>query len=85
MRVDMYEVSIVWLIAVAFSTLACLLVGPLFGLSFGKEAGEVIETPYLRDRSLPLVKVVSSIQIEENEIIMQSTDLFRATLRESLT
>ena len=35
---------------VAFSTLACLLVGPLFGLSFGKEADEVIEILYLRDR-----------------------------------
>ena len=64
------------LIAVVFSTLACLLVGPLFGLSFAKEAGEVIKIPYLRDRSLPLVKVVSSIQVVENEIIMQSMDFF---------
>ena len=40
MRVDMYEVSIVWLIAVAFSTLARLLVGPLFGPSFGKARNE---------------------------------------------
>ena len=81
----MYEVSLVYLIAVTFSTLACLLVGPLFGLSFGKEAGEVIKIPYLRDRSLSLVKVVSSIQVVENEIIMQSIDLFRATLGEYLT
>ena len=72
----MYEVSLVCLIAVAFSILACLLVGPLFGLSFGKEAGEVIKIPYLRDRSLPLVKLVWSIQMVENEIIMQSMDLF---------
>lgn len=72
------------LIAVTFSTLACLLVGPLFGLSFGKEAGEVINIPYLRDRSLPLVKVVSSIQLVENAT-MQSMDLFRATLDEYLT
>ena len=41
-RVDMYEISLVCLIGVVFSTLACLLVGPLFGLSFDKEAGEVI-------------------------------------------
>ena len=72
-------------IAVVFSTLACLLVGPLFGLSFGKEAGDVIKIPYLRDRSLRIWKVVSSIQVVENEIIMQSTDLFRASLREYLT
>ena len=85
MRVDIYEISLVCLIAVVFSTSACLLVGPLFGLSFGKEAGEVIKIPYLRDRSLPLVKVVSSIQVVENEIIMQSTDLFRAILGEHLT
>ena len=57
-------------IAVAFSTLACLLVGPLIGLSFGKEAGEVIKIPYLRDRSLLLLKVVSSIQVVENKIII---------------
>ena len=81
----MYEISLVCFIAVAFSTLACLLVGPLSGLSFGKEAGEVIKIPHLRDRSLPLVKVVSSIQVVENEIIMQSIDLFRATLGEYLT
>ena len=84
-RVDMYEISLVCLIAVVFSTLACLLVGPLFGLSFGEEAGEVIKIPYLRDRWLPLIKVISSIQVMKNEIIMQSTDLFRAILREYLT
>ena len=84
-RVGMYEISLVCLIVVVFSTLACLLVGPLSGLSFGKEAGEVIKISYLRDRSLPLVKVVSSIQVAGNKIIMQSTDLFRATLREYLT
>lgn len=61
MRVDMYEISLVCLIAVVFSTSACLLMGPLFSLSFGKEAGEVIKISYLRDRSLPLVKVVFSI------------------------
>ena len=42
----------------------------VFGLSFGKKAGEVIKIPYLRDRSLPLVKLVSSIQVVENEILM---------------
>ena len=42
-RVDMYEVSLVCLIAVAFSTVTCLLVGPLFGLNSDKEVGEVIK------------------------------------------
>ena len=73
------------LIAVAFFTLTCLLVSSLFDLNFGKEAGKVIKISYLRDRSLPLVKVVSSIQVVENKIIMQSMNLFRAILGEYLT
>ena len=84
-RGDMYEISLVCLIAVAFFTLTCLLVSSLFGLNFGKEAGKVIKISYLRDRSLPLVKVVSSIQVVENKIIMQSMNLFRAILGEYLT
>ena len=48
-RVDIYKVFIIYLIIVAFSTLAYLLIDSLFSLSFGKEAGEVIETLYLRD------------------------------------
>lgn len=87
-QVEMCEVFLVCLIAVASSTLAYLLVGPLFGLSFSKEADEVVEIPHLHDRSLLLVKVIFSIQIAENEEVMQSTDLFQATFqspREYLT
>ena len=49
------------LIAVAFSTLTYLLIGPLFNLSFDKEADEVIKILYLRDRSLLLVKIIFNI------------------------
>jgi len=69
------------LVAVAFSTLACLFMDPLFSLSFGKEAGIAVQVSYLRDRSLPLVKVVFHIQVAEDEMMMQSTDLFRATFQ----
>ncbi len=37
------------LVAVAFFTLACMFVDPLFGLSFGKEAGVVVQVSHLRD------------------------------------
>ena len=73
------------LIAVAFFTLTCLLVSSLFGLNFGKEADKVIKISYLRDQSLPLMKIVSSIQVIKNKIIMQSINLFRAILGEYLT
>ncbi len=69
------------LVAVAFSTLACLFVDPLFGLSFGKKAGIAIQVSHLRDRSPPLVKVVFHIQVAEDEMMMQPTDLFRATFQ----
>ena len=65
----MYGVSLACLIPVAFSTLACLLVGRLFGLTFGKEAGEV-KVPYLHDRSLTRVKLVFGVQVMENEMMM---------------
>ena len=48
-RVGVYKVSLVYLITITFSTLACLLVDPLFGLSFDKEVNEVIKILYLRD------------------------------------
>ena len=60
-RVDIYKVFIMYLITITFSTLTCLLINSLFSLSFDKEAGKIIETLYLRDRSLPLVKIVFSI------------------------
>ena len=84
-RGDMYEISLVCLIAVAFFTLTCLLVNSLFDLNFGKEANKVIKISHLRDRSLPLIKIVSSIQVIKNKIIMQSMNLFRAILDEYLT
>jgi len=69
------------LVAVALSTLACMFVEPLFGLSFGKEAGVAVQISHLRDRSPPLVKVVFHIQMAEDEMMMQSTNLFRATFQ----
>jgi len=48
-RVDMCEVFLVCLVAVAFTALACMFVDPLFGLSFGKEAGVVVQVSHLRD------------------------------------
>lgn len=54
--VDMCEVFLVCLVAVAFPTLARLLADPLFGLSFGKEACVAVQV--FRDRSPPPVKVV---------------------------
>ncbi len=80
-RVDMYRMFLVCLIAVAFSTLACLLMDPLLSLSFGKEAGVPVQVSHLRDRSPPLVKVVFHIQVAEDEMMMQSTDLFRVTFQ----
>jgi hypothetical protein len=41
-RVDVCEVFLVCLVAVAFSTLACMFVDSLFGLSFCKEADVVV-------------------------------------------
>ena len=64
------------LVAVAFSALACMFVDSLFGLSFGKEAGVAVQVSHLRDRSPPLVKVVFHIQMAEDEMMLQSTDLF---------
>ena len=48
-RVDIYEVFLVYLVAIAFSTLTRLFVNPLFGSSFGKEAGVTVEISYLRN------------------------------------
>ena len=78
-RVDMCEVFLVCLVTVAFSTLARLLVDPQFGLSLGKEAGLTVQVSHLRDGSPPLVKVVFYIQMAEDEMMMQPTDLFRVT------
>ena len=58
------------LITVAFPTLARLLMDPLFGLSFGKEACVAVQVSHLRDRSPLLVKVIFNIQVAEDEIIM---------------
>ncbi len=49
-RVDMCEIFLVCLVAVAFPTLARLLVDPLFGLSFGKEAYVAVQVSHLRDQ-----------------------------------
>ena len=57
-RVDMREVFLVCLVTVTFSTLARLLMDPLFGLSLGKEAGVTVQVSHLRDGSPPLVKVI---------------------------
>ena len=77
----MCEVFLICLVTVAFSTLARLLMDPLFSLSLGKEAGVTAQVSYLRGGSPPLVKVVFHIQIAEDEMMMQPTDLFRATLQ----
>ena len=47
-RVDMCEVFLVCLVAIAFSTLTRLFVNPLFGSSFGKEA-VTVELSHLRN------------------------------------
>jgi len=53
----------------------------MFGLSFGKEAGVAVQVSHLRDRSPPLVKVVFHNQMAKNEMVMQSTNLFRITFQ----
>ena len=66
------------LVTVTFSTLARLLMNPLLGLSLGKEAGVTVQVSHLRDESPPLVKIVFHIQMAEDKMMMQLTDLFRA-------
>jgi len=48
-RVDMCEVFLVCLVAVAFFALACMFVDSLFDLNFGKEADVVVQVSHLRD------------------------------------
>jgi len=69
-RVDMCEIFLVCLVAAALPTLACILVGPLFGLSFGEEAGVTVQVSDLGDRSPPLVKVVFDIQVSEDKMMV---------------
>ena len=57
------------------------LVDPLFGLSFGKETDVEVQISHLCDRSPPLVKIVFHIQMAEDKMMMQSTNLFRVTLQ----
>jgi hypothetical protein len=71
----------VCLVTIAFSTLACMFADPMFGLSFGKEAGVAVQVSHLRDGSPPLVKVVFHIQMAEDEMVMQSKNLFRITFQ----
>lgn len=54
-RVDMCEISLVCLVAIAFSTLTRLFVDPLFGSSLGKEAGVTVEISHLRNLSPSVV------------------------------
>lgn len=74
-RVDMCEIFLVCLVAVAFSTLACMFVDPLFDLSFCKEAGVAVQLSHLRDQSLPLVKVVFHIQMAEDEVSFEHVQI----------
>jgi len=71
----MCEIFLVCLVAVAFSTLACMFVDPLFDLSFCKEAGVAVQLSHLRDRSLPLVKVVFHIQMAEDEVSFEHVQI----------
>ena len=48
-RLDMCEVFLVCIVAITFSTLTRLFVNPLFGSSFGKEAGVTVEISHLRN------------------------------------
>ena len=57
-----------------FGASAC---GPSFGLSLGKEASVTVQVSHLRDGSPPLVTVVFHIQMAEDEMMMQPTDLFQ--------
>ena len=52
---------------------------PQFGLSLCKEGGVTVQVSHPRDGSPPLVKVVFYIQMAEDEMMMQPTDLFRVT------
>jgi hypothetical protein len=69
-RVDMCEIFLVCLVAAALPTLACILVGPLFGLSFDEEASVIVQISNLRDRSQSLVKVVFDIQVSKNKMMV---------------
>lgn len=50
--------------------------GAFLDLSFGEEGIVPIQVSSLRDRSSLLVQVVFTIQVSEDEMILQSTSLF---------
>ena len=57
-RVDIYNIFLVYLVAVAFFALTCIFVNFLFNLSFDKKADIVVQISNLRDRLLLLIKIV---------------------------
>lgn len=66
----------------------CVFPGAFLGLSFGEEGVVPIQVSSLRDQLSLLVQVVFTIQVSEDEMILQSTSLFQAIFqspREHLT
>ena len=66
----MYEKFLLCVITIAFSALAHISI-----------ANVTVQVSHLSDRSPPLMNAAFKIQTKKDEIIMQATNLFRATFQ----